>query len=112
MTSIRRGSPDLLRRRSSIGQAPSLAAFFFWTTFLVTAAIAYLWVYNQNDVLAAHIVGQQTRIAELENTNQDLQVAIDQLSQIDRITRIARTDLGMVAPPAESLIVYLPEPPR
>lgn len=112
MTSIRRGSPGLLRRRSSIGQAPSLAAFFFWTTFLVTAAITYLWVYNQNDVLAAGIVGQQTRIAELENTNQDLQVAIDQLSQIDRITRIARTDLGMVAPPAESLIVYLPEPPR
>lgn len=112
MTSIRRSSPGSLRGRSRLGQPPSLAAFFFWTTFLVTAAIAYLWVYNQNDVLAASIVGQQAIIADLENTNLDLQVAIDQLSQIDRITRIARIDLGMVAPPAESLIVYLPEPPR
>ena len=112
MTSIRRSSSGALRRRTSSGSAPSLAAFFFWTTFLVSAAIAYLWVYNQNDVLAVSVMEKQGLIEELENTNRDLQVAIDHLSQIDRITRIARTELGMVAPPAESLIVYLPEPPR
>lgn len=87
----------------------SLVSFFFWTTFLVSAAITYLWVYNQTDVVALQLVEAQGLIEELENTNRDLQVAIDELSQIDRITRIARNELGMVMPAAESLFVYLPE---
>ncbi len=121
MTSIRRSGIPFPDRRPGIpfpdrqppaGSPPSLAAFFFWITFLVTTAIGYLWVFNQNDVLAANIVEQQSEIALLENSHRDLQVTIDALSQIDRITRIARLELGMVAPPAESLIVYLPELPR
>lgn len=87
----------------------SLVTFFFWTTFLVSTAIAYLWVYNQTDVVTLQMVEAQEFIAELENSNRDLQVTIDELTQIDRITRIAREELGMVMPAAESLFVYLPE---
>jgi cell division protein FtsL len=97
------------QQRTSRTSGPSLLSFFLWTLFLVSAAIAYLWIYNQNDVVAADVVEKQVQIMELENTNRELQVTIDQLSQIDRITSIARTQLGMVVPPAESLIVYLSE---
>lgn len=90
----------------------SLMGFFFWTTFLVSTAIGYLWVYNQTDVVALQLVETQVLIEDVENGNRDLQASIDQLSQIDRITRIARLELGMVTPAAESLIVYLPEMPR
>lgn len=100
-------SPALARKR---GGGPSLITFFIWTFFLVSAAIAYLWIYNQNDVAVADLVEKQQTIAELENDNRELQVFIDKLSQIDRITHIARKELGMVIPAAESLIVYLEMP--
>ena len=112
MNSIRRNIQPVSRHMDRTGSGPSLAVFFFWTVFMVSAAIGYLWIYNQNDVVVAQIVEQQTLIQRLENTNRDLQVAIDRLSQVDRITRIARQDLSMVVPPAESLIVYLPDIPR
>ena len=107
MAGVRRQVRSPARERTSRRSGPSLIAFFFWTFFLVSAAIAYLWIYNQTDVAAADLVEKQQLIGELENTNRELQVSIDRLSQIDRITTIARTRLGMVVPPAESLIVYL-----
>ena len=100
---IHRGAPQ---------SGMSLVHFFFWIIFLVSSAIAYLWAYNQTDVVALELVETQALIKEIENTNRDLQTAIDQLSQIDRITRIARQELNMVTPAAESLFVYLPELPR
>jgi len=107
MGGIRRQVRSPARRRTRRSNGPSLIAFFFWTFFLVSAAIAYLWIYNQTDVVAADLVEKQQVILELENSNRELQVSIDQLSQIDRITNIARNRLEMVVPPAESLIVYL-----
>ena len=109
MTGVRRQlrSPSTTRRG---GGGPSLPAFFFWTFFLVSAAISYLWVYNQNDVMATELARKRDRIVELDNENRELQVFIDKLSQIDRITYLARTQLGMVAPAAESLIVYVDVP--
>ncbi|MFB0516750.1 MAG: cell division protein FtsL [Candidatus Neomarinimicrobiota bacterium] len=109
MAGVRRQVQSPARRRSRHSSGPSFAVFFFWTFFLVSAAIAYLWIYNQTDVIAADLGEKQQLILELENTNRELQVSIDQLAQIDRITRIARTQLEMVVPPAESLIVYLSE---
>ena len=112
MNSIRRTIQPMSYRPERSEGGPSLAAFFFWTVFMVSAAIGYLWVYNQNDVVIAQIVEQQTVIQQLEDENRELQVAIDGLSQVDRITRIARQELSMVVPPAESLIVYLTDIPR
>ena len=109
MTGVRRQVRPPGQRRTSRTSGPSLIAFFLWTLFLVSTAIAYLWIYNQNDVVALDLVEKQRIIMELENTNRELQVTIDQLAQIDRITSIARSQLGMVVPPAESLIIYLSE---
>jgi len=111
MPGIRRriGSPAKPRRKPAAG-GPSLLAFFFWTIFMVSAAISYLWIYNQTDIVAATLEENRKQVAELENSSRELQVAIDHLSQIDRITSIARGQLGMYVPPAESLIVYVPEP--
>ena len=106
------GSWELQRTPPRAEAGLSLMGFFFWTTFLVSAAIGYLWVYNQTDVVAVQLVETQELIQDVENANRDLQASIDQLSQIDRITRIAREELGMVTPAAESLIVYLPEVSR
>ena len=105
-------SRPLYREAPRAAPGLSLLSFFFWTTFLVSTAIAYLWVFNQTDVAALQLLEAQDLIEELENVNRDLQVAIDELSQIDRITRIARQELGMVMPAAESLFVYLPEVSR
>ena len=109
MGGTRRQVRSPARRPNNRNSGPSLISFLSWTIFLVCAAIGYLWVYNQTDVTAADLGAKQQLILGLENTNQELQVAIDQLSRIDRITAIARSQLGMVVPPAESLIVYLPE---
>ncbi len=99
-------------RRARQSSGPSLPAFFFWTFFLVSSAIAYLWTYNQTDVVAALKAESQQTIVQLENDNRELQAAIDQLARMDRITRLARTQLQMHVPAAESLIVYLPEMPK
>ena len=109
MGSVRRRSSRSTRRSRSGTEGLSLAGFLFWTTFLVSSAIIYLWVYNQTDVANVQIVETNDLIQELEHTNRVLQANIDNLSQIDRITRIARSQLRMHIPPAESLIVYVSE---
>ena len=91
---------------------PSLPVFFFWTFFLVSSAIAYLWIYNQTDVVAARLAETRQTLAVLENENRELQASIDNLARMERITRIARNQLQMHVPAAESLIVYLPEIPQ
>ena len=91
---------------------PSLSVFFFWTVFLVSTAIGYLWIYNQTDVVATRLAETRQTLAVLENENRELQATIDNLARMERITRIARTRLQIHLPAAESMIVYLPEIPQ
>lgn len=107
MRGVRRNLRSPAQRRKQLVQGPSLISFFFWTLFLVSAAISYLWIYNQNDVVANDLAEKEVQIQELTNSNQELEITIDRLSQIDRITNIARSQLGMIVPPAESLVVYI-----
>ena len=106
MSGIRRQVRSPINRQAG-NSSLSLITFFFWTFFLVSTAIAYLWVYNQTGVAAATLIDKKELVQELGSECTDLQLKIDELSQIDRITRIARTELGMVIPQAESLIVYV-----
>ncbi|UCH63745.1 MAG: cell division protein FtsL [Fidelibacterota bacterium] len=110
MGGVRRKVHSSVRSRRKRSHGPSPITFFFWTFFLVSAAISYLWIYNQTDMAVKSLIEKKEQILEMENINRELQVTIDQLSQIDRITGIARLRLEMVIPPAESLIVYLSEP--
>jgi len=112
MAGVRRQVRSPYSRRTRQRSGPSLTAFFFWTFFLVTTAIAYLWTYNQTDVMAARMADARLTIAQLENENRELQAAIDNLARMDRITRLARNQLEMHVPAPESLIVYLPEMPE
>jgi cell division protein FtsL len=107
MGGVRRNIRSAAQPRKQPDQGLSLLSFLSWTIFLVGAAITYLWIYNQNDVVANDLADKQTQIHELANTNRELEIRIDQLTQIDRITNIARSQLGMVVPPAESLVVYI-----
>lgn len=107
MGGVRRNLRSPVQRRKQFTHGPSLFSFFFWTFFLVSAAISYLWIYNQNDIVANDLAEKQTQIHELTNANRELEIKIDRLSQIDRITNIARSQLGMAVPPAESLVVYI-----
>lgn len=107
MGGVRRNLRSQTQHRKQHIIGPSLISFFFWTLFLVSAAISYLWIYNQNDVVANDLVDKEIQMQELTNINQELEITIDRLSQIDRITTIARSQLGMSIPPAESLVVYI-----
>lgn len=112
MAASRRRLPVTGGRPARPTPGPSLPVFFFWTFFLVSAAIGYLWIYNQTDVVAALLAEARQTVAVLENENRELQASIDNLARMERITRIARTRLQMHLPAAESMIVYLPEVPR
>ncbi|MEE9466116.1 MAG: cell division protein FtsL [Candidatus Neomarinimicrobiota bacterium] len=112
MAGARRQVQSAYGRRTRQPSGSSLPAFFFWTFFLVTTAIAYLWTYNQTDVVAARMAETRLTIVQLENENRELQAAIDNLARMDRITRLARNQLEMHVPAPESLIVYLPEMPE
>ncbi len=107
MSGMRRQVRSSVHRQVGRSSGPSLITFFFWTFFLVSTAITYLWVYNQTGVAAATLIDKRELVQELESDCTDLQLKIDELSQIDRITRIARSELGMIIPQAESLIVYV-----
>ncbi len=109
MAGVRRQVGQPARGRQGNMGGLSVPLFFFWTIFLVSTAIAYLWFYNQNDVLSARLAETRKLVLETENTNRELQVTIDRLSSIERVTKIARNQLSMYVPPAETLIVYVPE---
>ena len=111
MAASRRRLPVTGGRPARPMPGPSLPVFFFWTFFLVSTAIGYLWIYNQTDVVAARLAEARQTQAVLENENRELQATIDNLARMERITRIARTRLQMHLPAAESMIVYLPEIP-
>lgn len=107
MGGVRRNLRSTVQHRKQPTQSLSLFSFLLWTFFLVSAAISYLWFYNQNDLVAIDLAEKQTQIQEMTNANRELEIEIERLTQIDRITNIARSQLDMVVPPAESLVVYI-----
>jgi len=84
-------------------------SFFLITIASISGLIIYLWVYTEVDETLMNINVQKATVSELNNTIKKLQSDIARLSRVDRITRVAREELGMVNTQPESIAVYIPE---
>lgn len=87
---------------------------FFTLSFMVVMALmiglflGYLWMHNSVTTTIKENVALQRFEQKLINKNKELRSEISRLSRGDRITSIARTQLGMVSPEPESLVVFVP----
>jgi cell division protein FtsL len=84
-------------------------SFFLITIASISGLIIYLWVYTEVDETLMSINVQKATVSELNNTIKKLQSDIARLSRVDRITRVAREELGMVNAQPESIAVYIPD---
>ncbi|MFH1853641.1 MAG: hypothetical protein ABIA75_14995 [Candidatus Neomarinimicrobiota bacterium] len=81
--------------------------FFFISIFSITGLLVYLWVYNEINLTVRDIAALEKVEANLANGNRLLVNNIAQLERIDRITGIARDQLGMTSATPESIVVYI-----
>ncbi|NQT98178.1 MAG: hypothetical protein HQ562_10595 [Candidatus Marinimicrobia bacterium] len=81
--------------------------FFFISIFSITGLLIYLWVYNEINLSIRDVSALEKIEAGLVNDNKLLTNAIARLERIDRITGIARNELGMVTAAPETIIVYV-----
>jgi len=96
------------RRRSKRQRDFIQTILFFLTTFIsIAGLIIYLWVYTEIDesLITIHV---QNKVAnELIASINELKMEISSLERVDRLTTVARNELGMVVAKPETLIVYL-----
>ena len=97
------------RRRTSKRKKEFIqtVTFFFISIFSITGLLVYLWVYNEINLTIRDVSALEKVAAGLVNDNKLLTNSIARLERIDRITSIARDELGMVAATPESIVVYL-----
>lgn len=81
--------------------------FFFISIFSITSLLVYLWVYNEINLTIRDVEALRTVAAGLENDNKILTNDVSRLQRIDRITQIARDELGMVTAAPETIVVYI-----
>ena len=88
---------------------PRHATVILILALVVLAPIAGIWQKNRVETTFHRIAGLRERIARLEDASAREEIAIRQLSAIDRIEPLAETRLGLAvgAPDAK---VYLPIP--
>lgn len=88
---------------------------FFTMSFMVVISLliglflGYLWVHNAVTKTIKENVALRKLEHQLDNRNRELRSEISDLSRGDRIKRIARTELNMVTPEPESLVVFIDE---
>ncbi|MBS1272564.1 MAG: Cell division protein FtsL [Candidatus Marinimicrobia bacterium] len=86
---------------------------FFTMSFMVVVALliglflGYLWVHNAVTKTIKENMALRKLEQQLDNQNRELRSELTNLSRGDRIKRIARTELGMVTPEPESLVVFI-----
>lgn len=81
--------------------------FFAVTTLSISGLLIYLWVYTEVDETLLAIEIQQSTVNELHNNIKELKSDIALLNRVDRVTSIARSELGMVFAQPETVIVYI-----
>ena len=82
-------------------------SFFLVTVFSIGGLIIYLWVYTEIDETMVAIEIQKTTFLELNNTVKELKSKIESLNRVDRITSVAKKELGMVVAQPESITVFV-----
>lgn len=75
-------------------------------TFIVMSAI-YIWIFNYTNMLVNDIDSLLAEEARVETEVKLIRAEIDRLSQSDRIQEIASTQLDMVVPSPETIIVVI-----
>lgn len=69
--------------------------------------LVYLWVYNEINITVSEVSSLDKISSSLENDTKMLANTIARLERIDRITGIARDQLGMVTAAPETVVVYV-----
>jgi len=95
------------------GPKQSSNDMFFTMTFMVVVTLliglflGYLWVHNAVTNTIKENMALRKLEQQLDNQNRELRSELTNLSRGDRIKRIARSELGMVTPKPESLVVFI-----
>ena len=96
------------RRRSRKNQEYLQSFLFFLSSILsIVGLLVYLWVYTEIDETVIGIETQKQVALELQNSIDELEIEISQLSRGDRISRVARMELQMVPAKPETVIIYI-----
>jgi cell division protein FtsL len=96
------------RRRSRKNQEYLQSFLFFLSSILsIVGLLVYLWVYTEIDETVIGIETQKQVALELQNSIDELEIEISQLSRGDRISRVARTELQMVPAKPETVMIYI-----
>ncbi|HJL62716.1 MAG: septum formation initiator family protein [Candidatus Marinimicrobia bacterium] len=82
-------------------------SFFLVTIFSIGGLIIYLWVYTEIDETLMAIEIQKSTFSELNNSVKELKSDISRLNRVDRITAVARKELGMVVAKPEPIIILV-----
>ena len=96
------------KRRSRKNNDLIQTVIFFSTSILsIAGLIIYLWIYTEIDQTVINIETQKQVSKELRNSLNELEIEISRLSRGDRISRVARTELGMVPAKPETIMIYI-----
>lgn len=96
------------RRRSRKNQEYLQSFLFFLSSILsIVGLLVYLWVYTEIDETVIGIETQKQVALELQNSIDELEIEISQLSRGDRISRVARMELQMVPAKPETVMIYI-----
>lgn len=96
------------RRRSRKNQEYLQSFLFFLSSILsIVGLLVYLWVYTEIDETVIGIETQKQVALELQNSIDELEIEISQLSRGDRISRVARTELQMIPAKPETVMIYI-----
>ena len=81
--------------------------FFLTTIISISGLVAYLWVYTEIDETMLTIEIQNQVVHELSNSVKELEMEISNLSRGDRISKVAKMQLGMIPAQPETLLIYV-----
>lgn len=97
------------RKRRSKREREFINSLLFFVASILSIAglLTYLWVYNEINITARENVALEKIRKNIVAENVDLRNDVAALVRVDRITEIAETELNMVTPEPETLVVFI-----